>query len=687
VISKIKLSDFSKDPSVGFSTSSHHSSLIFLITFFLGSVVSIYHWSSLVQRQDKQLHEVAQKYNMVLVHQIEAQLVSYSQRLTIIANRWSIYGMPAQGDWEADVRETLPSLPGLAAMGWVDKDFHLRWGEPRSVTRPLLGSNLCVEQRSCRAAREARQSHRLTTTETMDFIGTGKGFLAFAPIFRNDSFDGFIMAVFHFERFINSIAADRIFQDYGLAISVSQETVYARFPKERPKQLEVVTAVIEPFPRMKWSISTWPTANVIIPLQSARPIVALAMGILLSFLIAGLAYFLTILLTQRRLLRDAGTSMEREIHLKTKALRESEERLRFALDAIQAGEWEYNLTDNTSYRSLQHSRIFGYDPPLPEWNFSLFLQHVLPEDRDLVNSRVSQAAASGSNLDYECRIMRADGQTRWIRTAGRFYRDDEGNVKRLIGIVEDITERKQIAQQLVIAKEEAEAANLAKSRFLASMSHDLRTPLNAVIGFSELSLFDSTEGSLSQRHKDYIKLIADAGYHLLHLVEGLLSISAIEIGKIKLNKEKTDLKLMIQDICKTYELFASKGGIKFLTDLQITQDVWCDKHRIVEVLNNLVNNAIKFTAAGGSITLSAHEDEKEVTIFVKDTGIGIEQEHFEKIFKPFEQIKSASSGKNVKSVGLGLAISRQLVELHGGKMGVESKIGEGSCFYFTLPLG
>ena len=233
--------------------------------------------------------------------------------------------------------------------------------------------------------------------------------------------------------------------------------------------------------------------------------------------------------------------------------------------------------------------------------------------------------------------------------------------------------------------DKATAANEAKSRFLATMSHDLRTPLNAVIGFSELLLIEPASKDLGSNQKESIKIIADAGRHLLNIVTGLLNLSAIESGRIILKKETIDLKTMLEDISKQYVLLAGQKGIKWCCDVNLTKPVLADRHRILEVLNNLVSNALKFTQPGGSITLGAWESKDEVTIFVKDTGTGIGKEDLERIFLPFEQGECPGVYKQGKSLGLGLAICRKFVDLHGGKLVVESATGEGSCFTVILP--
>lgn len=247
----------------------------------------------------------------------------------------------------------------------------------------------------------------------------------------------------------------------------------------------------------------------------------------------------------------------------------------------------------------------------------------------------------------------------------------------------DIESLKLNEDELMKAKKSAEDSNHAKSRLMATTSHDIRTPLSCIIGFSELVLIDAKDGDLTKIQRENIKRVVDASYNLLSLVNGLVSLSAAESGKIKLHKETVNLRTILTYLAGNYEYLAMKKSVKFVTDIKVDGNVSMDTPRIREVIDNLVTNALKHTPAGGTIIMGATGNLKEVTIFVKDTGVGVDKADIERIFVAFEQGNRLVSENG--NVGLGLSISRQLVGLHGGKIWVESVKGEGSCFSFTLP--
>ena len=364
-------------------------------------------------------------------------------------------------------------------------------------------------------------------------------------------------------------------------------------------------------------------------------------------------------------------------------LRESERIYRAIGESIEYGVWMCTPDGRNTYTSESFLHLVGRtQQQCADFGWGDLLH---PDEADETVEAWRECVSRGGIWDCEHRYRGVDGAWHPILSRGIPVRNDEGEIICWAGINLDISRLKQAESELVNAKEAAEVANQAKSRFLATMSHDLRTPLNAVIGFSEFLLVDPVITNLGGAQKENISLIAKAGRHLLNLVEGLLNVAAIESGQVKLTKEMLDLKGLLKDISKTYELLARERGIHWFSDIRITRDILADRHRIWEVLNNLVSNALKYTPPIGLITLGAREDGEGVTIFVKDTGTGIDKVDLERIFLPFEQGGSPGVDKLNKSVGLGLSISRQLVELHGGTLTVESIKGEGSCFTVILP--
>jgi signal transduction histidine kinase len=253
-------------------------------------------------------------------------------------------------------------------------------------------------------------------------------------------------------------------------------------------------------------------------------------------------------------------------------------------------------------------------------------------------------------------------------------RDEIGSLAAKVNSTSDQLERVQ--RQLELASEH-------KSQFLANMSHELRTPLNAIIGFSEV-LREQMFGDLNERQLAYVDDVLEAGRHLLSLINDVLDLAKIEAGRMDLALSQVEIPELLRSAVSMHSERAGRGGVHLgLATEPAEITVTADDRRLRQIVFNLLSNAVKFTPADGRVDVSAHLDDGRVEIAVADTGPGIAREDLDTIFEEFEQ---ASDGKQAEGTGLGLPLSRKLVELHGGRLWVESEVGKGSTFRFTIPV-
>jgi protein-histidine pros-kinase len=244
--------------------------------------------------------------------------------------------------------------------------------------------------------------------------------------------------------------------------------------------------------------------------------------------------------------------------------------------------------------------------------------------------------------------------------------------------IRDATERRRFEQTL-------QDASRLKSEFLATMSHELRTPLNGIIGFSEF-LIDEKAGALNAQQKEFLGDVLASGRHLLRLINDVLDLSKIEAGKMDLAPESFDLRTAIEEVCAVLSPIAQGKGISLLHRVsEEVTTVTLDRHRLMQILYNLLSNALKFTNADGEVSLSLQREGDALSVQVRDTGIGICAADLPKLFCEFQQLESGT-GRRHDGTGLGLVLTKRLAELHGGSVRAESEVGKGSLFTVKLPL-
>jgi PAS domain S-box-containing protein len=367
------------------------------------------------------------------------------------------------------------------------------------------------------------------------------------------------------------------------------------------------------------------------------------------------------------------------------ALRESEERFRGTFENAAVGIGHVHPTGQLLRVNEKCCAILGYSRE--ELLSNSFLDFTHPDDL-ATTTELMAGLVRGDSLGYEKRYIRKDGSPVWCHVAVSLQRDAAGKPAYAIGIIQDISERKELEGELRQAKDVAEAANRAKDEFLANVSHEIRTPMNAILGMAELTL----DTPLTDEQRGYVNIVLSSAEGLLSLINDLLDFSKIEAGRLEMEDADFSLRTVLNQTLRGLALRAHKKGMELAC--QVEQDVpeglVGDGNRLRQVLLNLIGNAIKFTEAGEVIVRvrAPKTDQQSVVIDfeIADTGIGIAPEKQEIIFQAFEQADSSST-RRYGGTGLGLTISSRLVEMMGGKITVESEFGRGSTFRFSARFG
>ncbi|HUE76878.1 MAG TPA: ATP-binding protein [Longimicrobiales bacterium] len=480
----------------------------------------------------------------------------------------------------------------------------------------------------------------------------------------------------------------------GLAIAAMAAYILAFIPPFRPESTSVAQLAATPIVVFAWLFGFWGgtlAAVVMIPFNA------------FLFSIATEQTFTQVMNSQDDLLpsvlllvlgavlgglRDIADQMRQEFLVRTEveeARRESEERYRFVAESASDGILTIDQDRTILFANRAAEKIFGLTiTDMVGRPFSMLIPERVREDHDAALQQYLDTVVT-SNPEYALQIAGSGKGHREIALEISFGEYVKNNKHIFTGVVRDVTERKQLEHVLKRAKEDAERANRAKSDFLSRMSHELRTPLNAILGFAQLLEMDE----LDAEQTESVEQILKAGRHLLALVDEVLDIARIEAGRMSLSLEAIHVGDVVEEAWELVRHRADQAGITFSTGegAECAVNVTADRQRLKQVMLNLLSNAVKYNEEGGRVVVTCSRGTtapNRVRVSVRDTGRGIPEEALSRLFTPFERLGIEHTG--IEGTGIGLAVSRGLIEAMEGEIGVDSEAGEGSTFWFELPL-
>lgn len=391
----------------------------------------------------------------------------------------------------------------------------------------------------------------------------------------------------------------------------------------------------------------------------------------------------------RRMPNGGYVSVFTDITLRKRAqirLRQAEAKYRQIFDNVHEGIIQVTPEGRVLAVNRAGAAIFGFHSPeemLANVTDAGGQLYVHPERR---NEMLKHLERHGLVRDFRSEMRRRDGAVIWVSKTLRRVSDDRGNAVMIEGMFRDVSIQRRAEQQLMLAKEQAEAANRAKSDFLANMSHELRTPLNAILGFSQV-LMDEMMGPLgNDKYREYTRDIVQSGEHLLALINDILDMAKVESGMMSLDEEWIDLNDSLDAALLLVRERAMANKIAIRKEIVTpAPSLWGDARRLRQVWINLLSNAVKFTPEGGRVDIRAEfVSDGRLEIVVADTGIGIADDDIERVQQPFSQVANALS-RSHEGTGLGLPLSRSLLDLHGARLHIDSQLGVGTTVTVSLP--
>jgi PAS domain S-box-containing protein len=379
-----------------------------------------------------------------------------------------------------------------------------------------------------------------------------------------------------------------------------------------------------------------------------------------------------------------------EIIRAQKAIRESEEKYRNITENIDDFLFTFERI-RTSLRPVfcttSVQKITGYTQTDFLADGKLFFKIIHPDDFQIFKPKLMNLLKSRiqNSGEFEFRIINKHGNIVWVRTKLNLVRIGAGRIQKVYGLVSDVTFRKRAEEELKKSTQNLIKLNETKDRFISIVSHDLRTPFSSILGFTDLLIND--KDLTEDEKKQYILYIQESSHSMLALVNSLLDWTRLQTGRIKFEPQKLDAVQIIEDSQKTLSGISMQKGIEIINLTKGEKLVFADKSLLIQVFNNLVSNAIKFTKHGGKIYISssAFENPRFIEFSVRDTGVGIKEENLQKLFSIESKFTSEGTAGE-KGSGLGLSLVKEIIELHGGKISVTSNFGEGTDFRITLPI-
>lgn len=370
--------------------------------------------------------------------------------------------------------------------------------------------------------------------------------------------------------------------------------------------------------------------------------------------------------------------------LEAMLLAKSEALLSEAESIAHFGSWEYDVHSNLITWSKELYRIYDVNPEETVPTIELINSMLKPEDTEYFMKTVEKAINEGTPYNIELEIHTPAGNLKIIEGRGRPVYNTEGKVIKLVGTAMDITEKKMAQRKLEQYLEELKELNATKDRFFSIIAHDLKNPFGALKNLSDI-LYSMYNDFSEEERLEIISEMYKSSNKLYELLENLLTWSRSQRGTIQFNPEETNLKLITNNCVELLKKSANNKSIKLQDEVSEELVVNCDVNMITTVVRNLITNAIKFTPENGEITVFAEKTENEVIVAVRDTGIGISDEDKQILFR-IDVHHTTIGTSQEKGTGLGLILCKEFVEKHGGKIWVESEIGKGSTFKFTIPI-
>jgi PAS domain S-box-containing protein len=633
--------------------------------------------------------------------EIHSQVESRVAALSHMAKRWEERQKTPRKEWESDAWLFLSQFGDIESLQWIDSDLKARWVVPREQPETSQEQVALFQEARSAALETVQERNQIFVTQPVDLPNGEMGFLVCVPFRTENEFGGVLVGVHHMSEFLQATLGN-VAPGYDLALYHGDANFYRRgsdsdwmYVGPHSPDPTAAEAVIRLY-GADWRLQASPTPGLFRPEGTLPSSIMLIAGLVVSLLIMLMVYFGYSAQVQAESLKEMNKKMASQVTERNQAqatLREKEDGLRLMTQHFRDALWIRRSGDlSLLYVSPSFEKIWGVTPESVCDDEETWRQAIHEEDRERVTKALSEKGPRGE-YDEEYRIQRSDGETRWVRD--HMVPIDKGrrDASKIVGIAEDITDRKKAEESLQTVKAELGASDHELESFIRSASDDLREPLRKIMAFGE-RIDQLAGGKLKGEAKDYLARIHESASSMESLIEDVMSFTRFSAQEQSFGL--VSMAAVFTEVLTDLEMSVAESGAQIrVGDLPTLE---ADQNQMRLLMRNLIGNALKFRKHGESpyVIIESRilkpEETQDISargrtgfceMRFEDKGIGFDEKHGEKIFEPFRRLHER---EEFPGTGLGLTLCQKIVQRHGGVIRANGKPGEGSTFTVVLPL-
>lgn len=622
------------------------------VIFVVAASLSYAFYRSLDQQELQYTHNLVEEKLQKIEQLIQVQSKERILALKRMAQRWGSAGGTPQKQWRDDAANYVYHIPGLETVEWVDNTFHVRWMEPVKGNEHIINLDIRSDDDRTALLMDSQKRNLVVVTPPTDVLQGYKAIIAYAPLRVQGEFQGFIVGIFNIDAFLNALLQQEVAGRYGITLSHKGKVFYDSGHESKSLAVKKWKSSTElSLYNTKWTIEITPTKEYMDTHRTYLPLIVLIGGLLFSVLLS---------ITSRNILIA---------RIKSRHLQASEETFRSAMEYASIGMALVDLDGSWLKVNKSLCDLLGYtEEELRKIDFQSITH---PDDLSEDLNYVKQLLASKiESYQMEKRYFHKHGHTIWALLSVSLARDDSGRPEYFIAQIQDITERKEMERM--------------KSEFISIVSHELRTPLTSIRGSLGLIL-GAMSKDLPEKVAGLINIAHSNCERLILLINDILDIDKIASGQMRFDMKSESLAIITARAAEANQAYAQKYNTSIKVE-PIAEDVQVrvDANRYIQALSNLLSNAAKYSPENTPIRIVTEADGKNVRIQIIDKGPGIPEEFHARIFSKFSQADSSAT-RSKGGTGLGLHITKQIIEHMHGKIGFETSPKTGTTFWIELP--